>query len=171
MARFFRFPILLGVAVLLLGLSSVLRSLWQPAPERLFVQLEPPRVQLRQEEVQLVVYLDSSNVEVSQPKYKTLDLPQDKPQRLLRILSALRENLEGLWPDGLPLPIIFLHEQAVIVHFQFENLIPLSIDEEYRLYQSIQATLRENGAANIYILVNDQSETFLGHIALENTLE
>ncbi len=171
MTRFLKVPILLGCVVLLLGLSSILRNLWQPYPEKISVQLQAPQVPLQSEEVQLVVYLDPTNLDVSQPKFKTLEIPQDKPQRLLRILSALRDNLEGLWPEALPLPIIFLHEQTAIIHFRFENPIMLSVDKEHRLFQSIQATLKENDIAKVRILVNEQSETFLGHIALSNQLE
>lgn len=47
----------------------------------------------------------------------------------------------------------------------------LSVDKEHRLFQSIQATLKENDIAKVRILVNEQSETFLGHIALSNQLE
>lgn len=93
MTRFLKVPILLGCVVLLLGLSSILRNLWQPYPEKISVQLQAPQVPLQSEEVQLVVYLDPTNLDVSQPKFKTLEIPQDKPQRLLRILSALRDNL------------------------------------------------------------------------------
>jgi hypothetical protein len=171
MIRLLTVPVLIGCAVLLLGLGSSLRSLWKPLPQKYTVQLEAPTVRLKSEEVQLVVYLDPGNLELSQPKYKTIELPADKPGRLLRILSALRDNLEGLWPEALPLPIIFLYDQTVVVHFQFENAIPLAVAEEQRLYQSILATLKENGASKVAILVNDQSETFLGHIALDNQLE
>jgi hypothetical protein len=171
MARLLTFPILLGVAVLLLGLLSMLRSLWPVFPERILVQLEPPRVQLTSEEVELILYIDSNNLDLSQPKFKTLDLPQEKSERYLQILSALRDNLEGLWPDALPLPIIFLHKETVIVHFQFDNSVAVTVDQEYRLYKSIEATLRENDAQKVQILVNNQIETFLGHIALANKLE
>ena len=153
------------------GMYSVLRSTWQVQPERLSLQLESPEIRLQPEEVQLVVYLDPLNFELSQPKYKTLDLPLDKSQRLSRILSALRDNLEGLWPEALPLPTIFLKDQTVVLHFQFDSAMSVSVEQEQRLYKSIQSTLVENGVATLHILVNDQSETFLGHIALENYLE
>ncbi len=171
MTRFLKLPVLLGCVVLLSGMYSVLRGTWQMPPERLNLQLESPEIRLQPQEIQLVVYLDTVNFELSQPKYKTLDLPQDKPQRLLRILSALRDNLEGLWPEALPLPTIFFKDQTVILHFQFDNPIAVSVEQEQRLYQSIQSTLAENGATTLHILVNDQSETFLGHIALKNYLE
>lgn len=171
MIRFLRFPILIGSAVLLFGLYGLLRSIWQPLLPRVQVQLESPQIKLQPEEVELIVYLDSKNVQVSQPKYKTVDLPQDKSQRLLRILSALRENSEGLWPEALPLPIIFLRDATAILHFQFENPISVTIEHEQRLYQSIYDTLVKNGVNGVYILVNDQSETFLGHITLNNQLE
>jgi hypothetical protein len=171
MTRFLKLPVLLGCVVFLSGLFSVLLSTWQPQAERVSLQLESPEIRLQPQEIQLVVYLDPQNFELSQPKYKTVDLPLDKPQRLLRILSALRDNLEGLWPEALPLPMIFLKEQTVVLHFQFDNTISVSVEQEQRLYKSIQSTLAENGVATLYILVNDQSETFLGHVALENVLE
>jgi hypothetical protein len=171
MKRFFKVPIMLGLLVVAWGLVMVLRGLYRPYPEKLTVQLEAPKIQLRSEEVQLVVFLDPTNLEVSQPKYKTLELPQDNEQRLVRILSVLRDNLDGLWPEPLPLPTVFLHEQSVVLHFVLESPIDVSVGAEQRLYNSIVQTLKENAAPQVRILVNDQSETFLGHIALANYLE
>jgi hypothetical protein len=171
MARYLKAPILFGLLVVFWGGITLLRGLWQASPEKLTIQLDPPRIQLRSEEVQLVFFSDPLNLALQRPMYKTLELPQDKEQRLVRILSALRDNLEGLWPDALPLPTVFIHQQAVVMHFLFESPVRISVGEEQRLYESIIKTLKENGFPEVRILVNDQSETFLGHRSLENRLE
>lgn len=166
-----KLPYVVGFAVLILGFSLSVRGLWPSAPDRYHVQLAPAAVQLKSEEVQLVLYLDPLNLELSQPKYKTLELPQNKRLRLLQIVSVLRDNLADLWPDALPLPEIFLYEQTAILHFYTERPVATSVSDEVRLYRSIQSTLQENGVSRVRILVNDQNETFLGHLALSNTME
>jgi hypothetical protein len=167
-----RVPVLIGLAVFLFGLVVLLRSFVQSSPELVTVDLAQPSVTTKAEEVELTLYETET---VSSPLRLTLELPSDPLQRYTAILTALRDNLATLWPQALALPDVFWLEsggsRSVTLHFTFDNPIAVTVMEELRLYQSIVTTLQNNGANQVHILVNDNADTFLGHIALGNSLD
>lgn len=168
-----RVPVLIGLAVFLFGLVVLLRSFVQTSPELVTVDLKPLAITTQSEEVELTLYETET---VSSPLRVTLELARDPIQRYTAILTALRDNLATtLWPQALPLPDVFWLEsggsRSITLHFTFDDPIAVTVMEEFRLYQSIVTTLQNNGANQVHILVNDNADTFLGHIALENTLD
>jgi hypothetical protein len=167
-----RVPVLIGSAVFLFGVIVLLRSFVQSSPELVTVDLALPSVTTKSEEVELTLY---ENETVASPHKVTLELSSDPLQRYTAILTALRDNFSDLWPQTLPLPDVFWLEsggsRSLTLHFTFDEPIAVTVMEEYRLYQSIVMTLQNNGANQVHILVNDNADTFLGHIALGNSLD
>ncbi len=169
---FLRIPVLAGFAILLFGVVSLLRSFAPVSVPLTTTDFTLPTVTTKAENIELTLYEDES---VERPAPVTLELSSDPAQRYTAILTALRDNLSGLWPQALPLPELFLLEsgnsRSVTLHFSFDKPIAVTVMDEYRLYKSIITTLANNGANQVHILVNDNAETFLGHLALENALE
>jgi hypothetical protein len=167
-----RVPVLIGLALFLFGFISLLRSFVQINPPLVTTDLTLPTVTSKPEEIELTVFEDG---QVERPIRLTLELSDEPTQRYTAMLTALRENLAALWPQALPLPDIFLLETGntrdVTLHFTFDQPIAVSVMDEVRLYNSIVTTLSRNGANQVHILVNDNAETFLGHISLGNSLE
>jgi hypothetical protein len=167
-----RVPVLIGLAVFLFGMAALLRSFVQFSPELVTVDLALPSVTTKSEEVELTLY---ENETVERPLRITLELSADPIQRYSTIVTALRDNLPELWPQTLPLPEVFWLEsggsRSITLHFTFDTPIATTVMKEYRLYQSVVTTLQNNGANQVHILVNDNADTFLGHIALENSLD
>jgi hypothetical protein len=167
-----RVPVLIGLAVFLFGLTVLFRSFVQTYPELVTVDLAQPSVRTRAEEVELTRYETET---VERPLRVTLELSDDPVQRYTAILSALRDNLADLWPQALPLPAVFWLEsggsRSLTLHFTLDEPMAVTVMEEFRLYQSIVTTLQTNGANRVHIVVNDNADTFLGHIALENSLD
>jgi hypothetical protein len=177
-----RVPVLVGLALFLFGLVVLLRSLSSPSSPLVTVDLTLPAVTTKPEEIELTLYETES---VERPLRLTLELSNDPAQRYEAILTALRDTLQNddpaqdaqtpnLWPRALPLPDIFLLETSgnrdLTLHFTFDQSIAVSVINEVRLYNSIVTTLARNGANQVHIIVNDNAETFLGHIGLENSL-
>ncbi len=165
-----RGPVLVGLAVFLFGLFTLLRSFVQTTPPLTTVELDLPTVTTTAQDIELTLYEDHV---VKRPLRVTLELPTDPAGRYRVILAAVQSNL-GVWPQALPLPEVFLLEENnsrnVTLHFRFEESIAVSVIEEVRLYNSIIATLQANGANQVHLLVNDNAETFLGHLSLGNAL-
>jgi hypothetical protein len=165
-----RVPVLIGLAVFLFGLVVLFRSFTRTSPELVTVDQTLPSVTTKTEEVELALYETET---VERPLRVTLELSSDPLQRYGVIVAALRDNLLELWPQALPLPNVFWLESggSVTLHFTFDTPVAVTVMEEFRLYQSIVTTLRNNGANGVHIVVNDNADTFLGHIALENSLD
>lgn len=167
-----RVPVLIGLAIFLFGLITFVRSFVQTPPPLVTVDLAVPEVTTTPQEVELTLY---ENQEVKLPKRLTLELSNDPVQRYSTLLGAVRDNLPGVWPENLPLPEVFLLEggnsRNVTLHFRFDEPIAVSVVAEVRLYNSIIATLQANGANQVHLLVNDNSDTFLGHLSLDNALD
>jgi hypothetical protein len=177
-----RVPVLVGVALFLFGLFAFLRSFPSPTTPLTTTDFALPTATTQSEEIELTLF-ESDTVE--RPVRVSLELSSDPSQRYTAILTALRDALQNgdpaqdaerpnVWPRGLPLPDIFLLETSgnrdLTLHFTFDQPIPVSVMTEVRLYNSIVTTLTRNGASQVHLLVNDNAETFLGHIALENSL-
>jgi hypothetical protein len=169
---FLRVPVLIGLALFLFGAVSLLRSFAPVSVPLTKTDLDIPTVTTKPENIELTRYETDT---VEQPLPVTLELSSDPAQRYTAVLTALRDKLNGLWPQALPLPELFLLEsgnsRSVTLHFTFDKPIAVTVMDEYRLYKSIITTLTNNGANQVHILVNDNADTFLGHIALENALD
>ena len=167
-----RVPVLVGLAVFLFGVIALFRSFVQTSPDLTTVDLAQPSLTTRSEEIELTLFEDET---VERPLRVTLELASDPLQRYTAILTALRDNLPELWPQVLPLPNVFWLEsgnsRSVTLHFTFDDPIAVTVMEEFRLYRSIVTTLQNNGANEVHIVVNDNADTFLGHIALGNSLD
>jgi hypothetical protein len=167
-----RVPVLVGLAVFLFGLTTLLRSFVQSSPPLITTDLALPTVTTTSQEIELTLY---ESHDVRRPVRVTLELPTDPSQRYRMLLTAVRDNLGGVWSQALPLPEVFLLEdnnsRSVTLHFRFDEPITVSVIDEVRLYNSIIATLKANGANQVHLLVNDNAETFLGHVSLDNALD
>jgi hypothetical protein len=167
-----RVPVLIGLAIFLFGLVTFFRSFVQLTPQLVTTDLALPTIVTKTENIELTLYETES---VERPFPITLELSHDPVQRYAAILTALRDNLAGVWPQTLPLPEIFSLEEnnarKVTLHFKFDKPVAVSVIDEVRLYNSIVTTLLANGANQVHLLVNDNSETFLGHLSLGNSLD
>ncbi len=163
-----RVPVLIGMVIFLFGLVTLLRSFIQLSPPLVTTDLALPSVTTSAQEIELTLY---ETHEVKQPLRITLELPSEPAERYQVILAAVRDNL-AVWPPALPLPDVFPLEAGrdVTLHFKFDAPIAVSVIDEVRIYNSIIATLKANGANQVHLLVNDNSETFLGHLSLGNGL-
>jgi hypothetical protein len=166
-----RVPVLVGLALFLFGFVTLVRSFVQVSPPLVTTDLNLPTVTTRTENIELTIY--ETNV-VKNPVPVMLELPANPSRRYAVILAAVRDNLTGVWPEALELPEIFLLEENnsrnVTLHFRFDEPPAVSVIDEVRIYNSIIATLQANGANHVHLLVNDNAETFLGHLALDNAL-
>ncbi|MGL4612129.1 MAG: hypothetical protein ACRCYY_21030 [Trueperaceae bacterium] len=170
-----RVPILVGFAIFLLGLISFFRSFSSAPLPPLQKTIVSPTIATQHEEIELTRY-ERDLVEL--PLRVELELTNDPTQRYRAILTALRDQLSQettrLWPEALALPDVFVLEtngtREVTLHFSFDEAIAVSVLDELRLYRSIRTTLSRNGASRVQIIVNENAETFLGHLSLENTL-
>jgi hypothetical protein len=169
---FLRVPVLLGLAIFLFGLVTLARSFVQVTPPLTTVEFAVPEVVTTAQDIELTLY---ENNEVRLPRRVTLELSSDPVQRYSAILSAVRDNLAGVWPQALPLPDIFLLEDTnsrnLTLHFRIDEPVAVSVLDEVRIYNSIIRTLLSNGANEVHLLVNDNADTFLGHLSLGNTLD
>jgi hypothetical protein len=169
---FLRVPVLLGLAIFLFGFVTLLRSFVQVTPPLTTTEFDTPQIETTAQDIELTLYETN---EIKLPRRVTLELSSDPVQRYRTILSTVRDNLAGVWPQALPVPEIFLLEDSnsrnVTLHFRVDEPVAVSVLDEVRIYNSIISTLLANGANEVHLLVNDNADTFLGHLSLGNTLD
>lgn len=154
----------LTAALIVFGLA---RPPQIPPFEPLDQTLPAPVVELREVELVLI----SSNDFTESRRYLTLELPQDPAQAYRQLLAALKAETP-LWPQALPLPVVYLVQETVVLDFTVAEPIRVSVAQELALLESIETTLQRNGAAAVRFLVNHHApETFLGNVAVRSSLE
>jgi hypothetical protein len=166
-----RVPVLIGFALLLVGLIAMVRSFAPVSVPLTSVELALPEVTTQRRNLELTLYETDT---LKKPFNVELELPSDPAQQYEIILTAVRDHLPGVWPEALPVPEIFILEndpRRITLHFRFDQSLAVSVLDEVRIYNSMLATLEANGAAQVHLLVNDNSETFLGHLSLDNALD
>jgi ABC-type transport system involved in multi-copper enzyme maturation permease subunit len=166
-----RVPVLVGFALLLFGLIALVRSFVPASVPLTTVELNLPEVTTQRRTVELTLYETDS---LKKPLNVELELATDPAQQYTTILGSVRDNLPGVWPEDLPLPDIFVLEndaRNITLHFRYEESLAVSVIDEARIYNSILTTLKSNGANQVHLLVNDNSDTFLGHLSLDNALD
>lgn len=172
-------PVLLGALVLLAGAVTVVRTV--PASRPPLVELEDSlgASATETENVELALFSSGQDERpVEHPVFALLALPKDAARRFELIIAELRaETLQTLWPQALPAPTAFAVEIAngaqtvAVLDFAVGEDVALDVETERLLLQSIEATLLRNGADQVQILVNhEESESFLGHVALRSVL-
>ena len=174
--RWIRPSTILGGLVFLLGVGALAGSLVaRPVPA-------PPLVTFSHEEGGelprvrgIVSVVEPGGLErqlsVDAPAYQAANL------RLQALYAELRTLLieEGLWPEVLSAPRVFVYPlprgEVAVLDFALEAPAALTVAEEWRLYLSLEQTARRQGIGEIRVLVNGRaSDTFLGHIALRDSL-
>jgi ABC-type transport system involved in multi-copper enzyme maturation permease subunit len=166
-----RVPVLVGSALLLFGLIALVRSFAPALVPLTTVELNVPEVTTQRRTVELTLYETDS---LKKPLNVELELATDPVHQYTTILGSVRDNLPGVWPEDLPLPHIFVLEndaRDITLHFRYEESLAVSVIDEVRIYNSILTTLKANGANQVHLLVNDTSDTFLGHLSLDNALD
>ena len=171
-------PVLLGALVLLAGAVTVVQTL--PASRPPLVELEDNLgASATETEVELALFSSGQDERpVEHPVFALLALPEDAARRFELIIAKLRaETFRTLWPQALPAPTAFAVETAngaqtvAVLNFAVGEDVALDVETERLLLQSIEATLLRNGADQVQILVNhEESESFLGHVALRSVL-
>ena len=173
-------PVVLGALVTCAGLGTLLRVL--PASRPALVQLEqtlstPPT---QTENVELTLFTPGQDARpVEHPVFAQLTLPEDPARRFALITAELRaQTLPTLWPATLPAPTAFEVDtdngakSVAVLDFAADDTVAVDVETERLLLQSIETTLLRNGADRVQILVNhEETESFLGHVALVPVLE
>ncbi|HEX7021693.1 MAG TPA: hypothetical protein VF171_02475 [Trueperaceae bacterium] len=169
---------LVGVLVFacgLLVLASVPGGVRITPPDRVVLQQDEPPA-LDREVVELTVVDTTGQQSTTQ---REIGLPDAESARLRAILAALKDVLgeDGVWPDGLDIPTIFVverfgRERVAVLDFQPPDDLAVTVEQEFQTLASIRRTLRAAGMDDVEVLVNDKaSPTFLGHVALDAKLE
>ena len=168
---------LLGGLVLVAGLVAFLRAapgVRVPPPERVVVDAASPATPA--EDVRLSLITEDGSERFS---IVSLALPADPSSRRAALLNALRTFLtteagERLWPEALSAPTVFTltnadRAEVTVLDFTRGPEAAVSVAQEARLLASIRTTLRRDGVDHLRVLIGGEpSETFLGHVALEN---
>ena len=168
---------LLGGLVFIAGLVAFLRAVpgvRVPPPERVVVDAATPATPAEDVRLSLITADGSERFSIV-----PLALPADPSSRRAALLNALRSFLtseagERLWPEALSAPTVFTltnadRAEVTVLDFTRGPAAAVSVAREARLLASIRTTLRRDGVDHLRVLINGEpSETFLGHLALEN---
>ena len=92
------------------------------------------------------------------------------------LLEALRGALGDDWPGALGFPTLIVvgepDEETLVLDFAPSMPVTVTVLEETRLLRALRETLARAGAERVRLLVGHRpSESFLGHLSLEQTLE
>jgi hypothetical protein len=174
--RWARPSVILGALVFLIGFGALVASLFaRPAPA-------PPVVTFSQDEEAalpqvrgIVSVVESGGLErqlgVDVPAYQAANM------RLQALYAELRDVLieENLWPEALSAPRVFIRPspqgEVAVLDFTLEAPVALTVADEWRLYLSLEQTALRQGISEIRVLIGGRaSDTFLGHIALRDSL-
>ena len=168
---------LLGGLGFIAGLVAFLRAVpgvRVPTPERVVVDAALPATPAEDVRLSLITADGSERFSIV-----SLALPADPSSRRAALLNALRSFLaseagERLWPEALSAPTVFTltnadRAEVTVLDFTRGPAAAVSVAQEERLLASIRTTLRRDGVDHLRVLINGEpSETFLGHVALEN---
>jgi hypothetical protein len=152
--------------------SVMLFSLARPPRGEQFQAIDQTIADLPVEtrEVELVVI--SPPTFTGDSRYLQLELPEDVALAYSAILERLKDSASGVWPAALAVPNVFMVQNTVVLDFDMPEPIYVSIAQERALIQTIETTLLRSGASAVRFLVNQhEPETFLGHIAVNSSLD
>lgn len=168
-------PHVLVAALLVVGAVALFASVPVPQPPA------PPTVDLTTAEDLLttqdvrLVLVDAAGLEWQRDA--RIAAPTDAPRRFEAILGALRDALleEGVWPAGLPTPGVYVEvfdrETVAVVDVAAGGVVAVSVAQERALVRAIDATAAANGIDAVrYLRGGQQTDTFLGHVAVPSTL-
>lgn len=130
---------------------------------------ESPEEILSTQSFELLIY-DEQHLE--RPLIKELSVGNSRPERARAILSALQTELD-VWPENLRLSTVFNVPingvSTTLIDFVLEpDESSLSLNDEWRLLESISASLKRNDMGVWRILINhEESSSFLRYIDLE----
>ena len=168
--------VIIALIFCILSVTQFIRLASNRQAQRVTIDLSTDSTQvLTQQEVQLTI-MENENLE--RPVFTQASMPQDTPGQLTVILGLIKDELsnENIWPDSLELPVLYYETTSsgstVILNFKVETQPAISARNELRLLESLRRSFLQNGVTTLRILVNNQpADTFLGHIALEDTFE
>lgn len=161
--------LLLGAAVLFL---APVTSGDRAEGEFLLPEITP--AQTVTAEVRLVTY-DQFNLEVLDSSQQVV--PLAPAQQLTAVLALLQAELlqSGVWPAALPAPGVFVEtlnrQRVAVLDFRPAAPLPLSVAQELRLLQSIEATVLANGSDRVQFLLQGRpAGVFLLNVAVSDGL-
>ena len=141
----------------------------------------PPTVELTSEDDALVtadvrlLMVDATGLE-----WQKSERVQSRPgasARMTAVIAALRESLvgEGVWPEALPAPIVFLEtierRSVAVIDMRPPDDIAVSVATESAIARAIRGTAEINGAEEVVFLRDGApASTLLGHVAVPNSL-
>ena len=142
---------------------------------------QPPTVELLSEDETLtaadvrLVLVDLGGLEWQ--RSERVAVPESVPGRLEAVLAALRTALsaEGVWPDGLPAPTVFLETidraNVAILDLHPGDDVAVTVLQELALVRALTATAQANGADSVLFLRDGRpTTTLLGHVAVPTSL-
>ncbi len=180
MTRFRRFaplPTLVGLLVCVIGVATFSQTRPAPpsAPSPLaFTETTPTTASER--DVTLTVVTRNG---LTRSFFVSLDVPEPLSLRLEAILAELRERMidEGVWPESLPVPDVFITDLAsetpvAVLNLSLGSPVAISVAHESYVFAALQQTVQRNGVSEMRVLIDGEpSKTFLGHLALDTSLD
>jgi len=104
-------------------------------------------------------------------------LPLGATARLQAVLAQLREasQLQGVWPQELPAPRVFLlptgRASVAVIDMLVPQPVGVSVEQESAILRSITATVQRNGVSEVRFLRNGRpADTLLGHVAVASEI-
>ncbi len=169
-------PVLLGVFVLLGSLALFFGSLRSTPLIRQELNLDITELNPQTLQEVPLVLIDANGLEDT--VMLELSLAADDGSKLAAILAALRELMlnRGTWPQALLAPQVFVttlaRQRVAVLDFDIERPLAVTIEIERQILESVRSTTLRNGMDKLQILINGKvSPTFLGHLALETSLD
>lgn len=168
-------PQVLVAFVLLFGAAALfLTPLKGDQPEGEFLLPEITPAETVMAEVRLVTY-DQFNLEVVTGKQ--LLVPLAPAQQLAAVLGLLQVELQhnGDWPATLSAPAVFVEtlnrQRTAVLDFRPTAALTLSVAQELRLLQSIEATVLANDIDRVQFLQQGRpAGIFLLNVAVPDAL-
>lgn len=172
--------VLSGLIILTVGAGALLWGVPRDRPPLVSVEERLSEEVVGTKTVQLVLFEAGPDERlIETPIRKNLATAEALNAQLEIVLGALREEALGdLWPETLAVPTVFTFEadngarQVAVLDFELPETVPVTVDGEKRLLESIKTTLLRNGADEVQVLINHrEAPSFLGHVALERVTD
>lgn len=166
--------VIAAVLALVVALVLLLASPTRPTVDADHVSVTPPTASATTADVRLVL-VDDAGLEWS--RVTQVSLPEGHSARMAAVVDALRRTSieEGLWPDALPTPRVFVEtfdrRRVAVIDVAIPQAVGVSVAREEALLRALVATVEANGADAVRFLRDGRpTATFLGHVAVPSSL-
>jgi len=166
--------VIAAVLALVVALALLLASPPGPTVDSDDVSVTPPTASATTADVRLVL-VDDAGLEWS--RVTQVSLPEGLSARMAAVVDALRRTsiAEGLWPDALPTPRVFVEtfdrRRVAVIDVTIPQAVGVSVAREEALLRALVATVEANGADAVRFLRDGRpTATFLGHVAVPSSL-